>query len=292
MKIADASRMFLEASEAPRLAAAQLVANQRLLASLAERLRAAPPRSVATLGRGSSDNAATFARYLIETRVGAATASAAPSVSSLYEAHPRQKGVLVLAISQSGRSPDLLAAAKAAVAEGAFLLALVNDPASPLGRLAHQVVPLHAGDELSVAATKTFLASLCAIVQLVGLWTKEADLEAALGDLPDLLARSWALDWSAAEPPLVRAHDLYVIGRGLGLAVAQEAALKFKETCGIHAEAFSAAELHHGPMALVGPDFPVLAFVQDDETRLDVEAAAAACAARGSPVFMVGGSAG
>ena len=290
-KGARPTRLSREAAEAPAVVRAQLGANAPLIGELAERLRRSPPSAVVTLGRGSSDHAATFARYLIETRLGVMTASGAPSVSSVYDAAPALRGALCLVISQSGRSPDILAAAEAARAAGALVVALVNDADSPLAELAEITAPLLAGPELSIAATKSYIAALSAIVQLVALWSGDARLSAALAELPDLLDRAWALDWGAALEPLQGAQSLYVLGRGLGFGVAEEAALKLKETCGLHAEAFSAAEVRHGPMALVGPGFPVLAFAQGDETRAGVEAAAAAAAAQGAPVLKAGGAA-
>ena len=283
------TRLFREAAEAPGVVRAQLAANEPTLRHLAERLRRSPPRAVVTLGRGSSDHAATFARYLIETRLGVMTASAAPSVSSVYDTAPGMQGALCLAISQSGRSPDILAAAQAAREAGALVVAMVNDAASPLAEAAEVTAPLRAGPELSVAASKSYIAALSATVQLVAAWSGDVKLLAALQGLPDLLERAWALDWTAALPALKEAQSLYVLGRGLGFGVAEEAALKLKETCGLHAEAFSAAEVRHGPMALVGPGFPVLAFAQDDETRDGVEAVAAAAAAQGAPVMKAGG---
>ena len=283
------TRLFREAAEAPGVVRAQLAANEPTLRHLAERLRRSPPRAVVTLGRGSSDHAATFARYLIETRLGVMTASAAPSVSSVYDTAPGMQGALCLAISQSGRSPDILAAAQAAREAGALVVAMVNDAASPLAEAAEVTAPLRAGPELSVAASKSYIAALSATVQLVAAWSGDAKLLAALQGLPNLLERAWALDWTAALPALKEAQSLYVLGRGLGFGVAEEAALKLKETCGLHAEAFSAAEVRHGPMALVGPGFPVLAFAQDDETRDGVEAVAAAAAAQGAPVMKAGG---
>ena len=281
--------MFREASESPGRVRAQLEANAPAVLALTERLRRAPPRVVLTYGRGSSDHAATYARYLMETRLGVITASAPPSVSSVYDAAPDMAGTLCLVISQSGRSPDLLAAAHAAAEAGALVVAIVNDEASPLARIAEAVLPLRAGPELSVAATKSFIAALAAILQLTAHWSRDQDLIRATEGLPDLLESAWRLDWSAALAPLARAQSLYVLGRGIGFGVAEEAALKLKETCGLHAEAFSSAELRHGPMALVGPNFPVLAFAQDDETLEGVEAAARACAAQGAPVFLAGG---
>ena len=283
------TRLASEAAEAPAVVRAQLAANAPLFAALAERLRASPPPAVVTLGRGSSDHAATFARYLIETRLGVMTASSPPSVSSVYDVAPGMQGALCLAVSQSGRSPDILAAAEAARDRGALVVALVNDAASPLADLAEVTAPLLAGPELSVAATKSYIAALSAVVQLVAAWSGDAKLRAALDALPELLERAWRLDWSAALAPLQDAQSLFVLGRGLGFGVAEEAALKLKETCGIHAEAFSAAEVLHGPMALVRPGFPVLAFAQGDETREGVEVAAAAAAAQGAPVMKAGG---
>ncbi len=285
------TRLSREASESPAVVRAQLAANAPLIRELADRLKRAPPPAVVTLGRGSSDHAATFARYLIETRLGVMTASGAPSVSSVYDAATGLRGALCLVISQSGRSPDILAAAQAAREAGALVVALVNNAASPLAELAEVTIPLLAGPELSVAATKSYIAALSAAVQLAAYWSGDAKLSAALATLPDLLERAWALDWSAAIAPLQGAQSLYVLGRGLGFGVAEEAALKLKETCGLHAEAFSAAEVRHGPMALVGPGFPVLAFAQGDETREGVEAAAAAAAGQGAPVLKAGGRA-
>jgi glucosamine--fructose-6-phosphate aminotransferase (isomerizing) len=270
--------------------ASQLSHNAPLIAALAASLRERPPRAVVTIARGSSDNAATYARYLLETRLGVLTASAPPSVNSVYGATPDMADTLVIVISQSGRSPDLLAAAEAAAQTGARVVALVNDEASPLAGLAGLTIPLAAGAERSVAATKSFIAALGAVAQLVAHWSEDDSLKAGLDALPGTLVSAWALDWSAALPTMTRADHLYVVGRGAGLAVAQEAALKFKETCGLHAEAFSAAEIRHGPMALAGAAFPVLAFVPSDESRSGVEEMVAALRAQGATVLTVGGA--
>jgi glutamine---fructose-6-phosphate transaminase (isomerizing) len=280
--------MFREAAQAADVVREQQHANAARLARLGARLRATPPRAVVTCARGSSDHAATFARYLIETRLRVLTSSAAPSVSSVYEAATDLAGTVVLAISQSGASPDLLATVASARAAGARIVALVNAASSPLAQLADDLVPLHAGPERSVAATKSYIASLAALVQLVASWADDAELAAALGAAPSLLERAWRLDWSSAVTRLTHANNLYVIGRGTGLAIAQEAALKFKETCGLHAEAVSAAELRHGPMALVRDGFPLLMFAQDDETRAGVVQLAAELAARRADVLIAG----
>jgi len=250
--------MESEAAEAHLVAERQLADNAEV-ARLGERLRRLGPSLVITCARGSSDHAATYAKYLIETRAGTPVSSFAPSTSSLYATPWRHfEATLFLAISQSGRSPDLLVSAQAARDAGALVVAIVNDPGSPLAEVAELTLPLQAGPERSVAATKSFIASLLVIMRIVAAWTGADDLERAALDVPAALRGAWALDWSSAILPLSAASSLFVVGRGLNLAVAQEAALKLKETCGLHAEAFSAAEVRHGPAALVGPDFPVL----------------------------------
>ncbi len=185
-----------------------------------------------TCARGSSDHAATYAKYLIETRAGVLTASAAPSVSSVYGIAQDLRSCLFIALSQSGRSPDLLAAVAAAKSSGATVLAICNSPDSPLVAASDLVMDVRAGRETSVAATKSFIATLAAIVRLVAAWTGDGDLTSNVDRLPQLLESSWALDWSTALAPLAVAEHLYVVGRGLGLGSAQEVALKCKETCG------------------------------------------------------------
>jgi len=281
--------MFNEAAQTADVVAAQFARNRATVESLAASLRASPPPFVVTCARGSSDHAATYAKYLFETQLGIVTASASPSVGSVYESPLALRGALYLVISQSGKSPDLLRNAEAAKAAGARVVALVNVEDSPLAQLAETVIPLGAGPERSVAATKSYLASLAAILQLGALWKQDPALIAALDALPGALRQAWNADWRALTDGLAEAHNLFVLGRGLGLAAAQEAALKFKETCGLHAEAYSSAEVKHGPMALVGPGFPVLAFAQPDETGAGTRALATEFRERGAQVWLVDG---
>jgi glucosamine--fructose-6-phosphate aminotransferase (isomerizing) len=280
--------MFEEAADASNAVRAQLQCESAAMRALGAELRKLNPRAVITCARGSSDHAATYAKYLIETHAQVLTASAAPSVSSVYGVTQDVRGCLFIAISQSGRSPDLLASVASAKASGATVLALCNSADSPLMAAADLAIELNAGPEKSVAATKSYLASLAAIAQLVAAWKEDAQLNAALAQLPDLMDRSWALDWSAALPELESAENLYVVGRGLGLSAAQEVALKCKETCGIHAEAFSSAELRHGPFALLRQGFPALLLAQHDGTRPGIEALAVELVRRGVPVLLAG----
>ncbi len=176
--------MFLEAQSASDAVRAQLREDAKEIAALGAVIRTLAPRAVVTCARGSSDHAATYAKYLIETRARVLTASAAPSVSSVYGIDQDLRGCLFLAISQSGRSPDLLASVTAAKKSGATVIALCNVSDAPLVSAADHVVPLRAGPELSVAATKSYLASLAAIARLVAAWTENAALHRALNELP------------------------------------------------------------------------------------------------------------
>jgi glucosamine--fructose-6-phosphate aminotransferase (isomerizing) len=280
------TRMAGEAHESHAAVARQLAANEAIVSALAQSLRARPPRFIVTSARGSSDHAATFAKYVFETQVGLFTASASPSVSSVYAARQNLEGALYLAISQSGKSPDLVRHAQSARAAGARVVALVNQADSPLADVAETVIPLHAGAEISVAATKSYICSLAAILHLAARWRDDAVLLDALLAVPDGLQRGWNLDWSPLVDGLADARNLFVIGRGFGFGAALEAALKFKETCALHAEAFSAAEVRHGPMALVGDGFPVLFFSQNDDTRAGTLALAREFRERGARVLV------
>lgn len=287
----ESTKMFQEAGASAPLAATQWAANAPIAASLGALLRRHRPRAIITIARGSSDHAATYARYLIETRLGILTSSLAPSISSVYQAKLDLDDVVCLAVSQSGRSPDLIKSVETAKAGGALVIALVNAPDSPLAAIADHTLPVIAGPELSVAATKSFILTLTAVLQLVVEWTGDKVLGEAVATLPAQLAEAWRQDWSDAVAQLAPARNLFVVGRGLGFGIACEAALKFKETCGLHAEAFSSAEVQHGPMALVDQDFPVLAFAQQDETLPGLVALARSFAERGARVLLAGSEA-
>jgi glucosamine--fructose-6-phosphate aminotransferase (isomerizing) len=281
----ESTFLYREAAEAADAVARQLEHNDACVHRLAQALRDSPPPFVVTCARGSSDHAATYAKYVIETQTGCATASASPSVESVYAVPLRLRGALYIVISQSGASPDLLRSAEAAREAGARVVALVNAEGSPLAALADTVIPLRAGIEQSVAASKSFIGSLAAILHLVAHWRADAALLRGLHDLPEQLRRAFALDWSPLVDGLAGMHDLFVLGRGYGLGAAQEAALKLKETCALHAEAFSSAEVRHGPMELVGPDLPVLLFAQADDALAGVLATAEDFRKRGATVW-------
>ena len=270
-----------ETLQAAEGAERQLERARPVLDELARRLRARPPSLVVTCARGSSDHAATYGKYVLETATGCVVASGAPSLASIYARPLSLAEALVIAISQSGRTPDLLELVAGARRAGALVVAIVNDEASPLAAQAELVVPLCAGEEHAVAATKSFLLSCLALVQLAGAWTGDAVLLDAAARAPDVL-RSPA---PVSLAPLAAASSLYVVARGPGFGCALELALKLKETCRLHAEAFSTAEVQHGPIALVGPGFPVLAVTQDDATAPGTRATLARLSALGAQVL-------
>ncbi len=284
-----ATQMAQEAREAPARAAEQLRRNAGLMREVGRRMRALSPPFAATLARGSSDQAAAFAKFLLEMHAGIPTLSHAPSVGSLYHAtSPRFDGVPMIAISQSGRSPDLIAAAQDAKGKGAVVIALVNDTASPLAELAEIVIPVHAGPETSVAATKSFVCTLVALTHLVAEWSQDAGLLAALERTGTVLEAAAQADRTGAVPLLHGASHMLVLGRGPTLPIAGEAALKLKETSSLHAEAFSSAEVAHGPMTLVGHGDPVLVLAPLDAARTGLRERLEDFAARGAQVIGAG----
>jgi glutamine---fructose-6-phosphate transaminase (isomerizing) len=260
------TEMAREAAQTANVAERQLERCGPGFAALGRRLRELRPQVVVTCARGSSDHAATYGQYLLSTRLGIPVASMGPSVATVYGTALQLKGQLFIAVSQSGRSPDLLQLTCAARTAGALTVALVNDEESPLADLAEVTLPLCAGPERSVAATKSYLTALVAFLQLAAHWSDDPALHASVAAVPATLRAAAGLDWFPALRSLEPARNMFVIGRGLGMGAALELALKFKETCRLHAEAFSAAEVSHGPLALAGPGFPVLALGQDDRS--------------------------
>lgn len=252
------SLMRAEAQEAPQAVARLLAQDEALYAALARHLRDDPPASVLTVARGSSDHAAQYLGYLVMARLGRLVTSLPMSLVTLHPPRLQRQGVLAMALSQSGRSPDLVAPISYFNEGGARTVVLVNEVESPLAAAARWVLPLHAGPERSVAATKSFIAQMVAGARLVASWEDAPALTAAVAALPASLDAAAKIEWPAAIETLQGADRLYVIGRGTGLSVALEAALKLKEVCGLQAEAFSGAELQHGPMSLVEAGYPVL----------------------------------
>ncbi|WP_111932381.1 SIS domain-containing protein [Paraburkholderia bryophila] len=277
--------MLKEALASAETVAAQLTDTSRVEA-LAAKLAQQPRHVALTVARGSSDHAASYFASLTMSRLGVPVASLPMSVATLQQAPLQVRDQLALAFSQSGKSPDLVGTMQALREAGALTVAAVNAPSSPLADACEWHLPLVAGPELSVAATKSYIAMLSISAQLVAHWQQDADLLAALNTLPDALRTAGTLDWSQAVDELRGVERMIVIGRGLGLAIAQEAALKLKETSGIQAEAFSSAEVRHGPMELIDRDYPLLVFAPRGPEQAGLLQLARDMRARGANVLL------
>jgi len=258
------TQMVLEVLSAPAVLVRQWQENQSVWEAIAYRLKQSSPPFVMTVARGSSDHATMYAKYLFEIQVGWVTASAAPSIYTIYKRKLSLKNVLVLAISQSGQSPDLIEVMRSARKQGAITVALVNEVVSPLAKAAEYVVPLWAGPETAVAATKSYVSSLFALLHFVAIYQADRTLMKALDQLPERLSDAECCQWDQFISSYSTVNDALIIARGYSFPVALEVALKFKETCVLHAEAFSSAEVLHGPFALIKPDYPVLVLGQKD----------------------------
>ncbi|AXL52633.1 iron dicitrate transport regulator FecR [Paraburkholderia caffeinilytica] len=277
--------MLKEALASAETVAAQLAEPSRV-EKLAAKLAQQPRHVALTVARGSSDHAASYFASLTMSRLGVPVASLPMSVATLQQAPLQVRDQLALAFSQSGKSPDLVGTMEALRKAGALTVAAVNAPGSPLADACEFHLPLVAGPELSVAATKSYIAMLSISAQLVAHWQKDDALLGALNTLPDALHAAGTLDWSNAVDELRGIERMIVIGRGLGLAIAQEAALKLKETSGIQAEAFSSAEVRHGPMELIDRDYPLLVFAPRGPEQAGLLQLARDMQARGARVLL------
>lgn len=286
--MAAETAMAREIAQAPDAVARLLDEERDSFIKLGRRLRDLDPAVVVTCARGSSDHAAGFFKYGLEIQLGVPVASMGPSVASIYNAPLRLKGGVLLSISQSGQSPDIVALQAAAKRAGALTIAVVNQSGSPLAEEADIVVPMHAGPEKSVAATKSFVASTVAVAAIIAAWSEDRALQAALDALPGRLAEACTQDWTPALEPLVSARSLFVLGRGPSYPIAQETALKFKETMSLHAEAFSAAEVMHGPLSLVRAGFRIFAFNPPDASQDAMSSVLERLRAAGAEVFVAG----
>ena len=284
----EISHMAREVAEIPEAARRFLTLSAGATARAAVAMREADPAVIVTVARGSSDHAATYLQYAIELLAGIPVASVGPSIASIYHRPLRLARAACIGISQSGESPDIVEMMRGAAVGGALTVAVTNQAESPLAQASAHTLALQAGPEKSVAATKTFVASALAGLALLAEWQDDAALRHAVAGLPDAFGQALGLDWSPLSDRLSRAQSLYVLGRGPAFAIANEAALKFKETCGLHAESFSAAEVLHGPSAIVQAQFPVLALGVEDAALPRLTETTARLAAQGADVFLTG----
>ena len=276
--------MEREAREAPQRIRQQLEQNQKAVIELGEKLRTLAPKFVFMVGRGSSDHAGVFGKYLIEVETGTPVVAAAPSVNSVYGSEVNLVGSVVIVISQSGSSPDILSQAKLAKKQGALCIALVNVEDSPLAQIADVVMALNVGEEKAVAATKSYLATLSALLQLVAYWKNDQSLIDQVNMLPEVLSQTVDEEVQLKAESLTDVDHLVVMGRGFGYALSREVALKLKEVCGIQAESFSSAEFLHGPVTLVSGGLDIISLDIDDESKPSHDEQIAEVTSRGATV--------
>lgn len=252
--------MLREIREAPQVTARLLDLEWPRIRALGARLRRREPVGVCLAARGSSDNAAVYGKYVLEAGVGVPVTLAAPSVVTLLGGRPGSPRTVTIGISQSGESPDIVAVLNASRTRGALTVAITNRSRSPLARAAHEVILTHAGDEQSVAATKTYLAQLLVLALLGAAWAGDRRIERDVAVLPDAQSEVLAQEgeFAGAAQHYGRMRACIVAARGYDFATARELALKLMETCYVAALPLSSADLLHGPIALVEHDFPVL----------------------------------
>lgn len=283
--------MARETAEIPA-AAERLLARPGVFAAIVERIEQVNPRIVVFCGRGSSGHVGVYLRYLFEVRLGLLASAAAPSVVTAYRRPPELRDALFIVVSQSGRSPDLVNATQVARQLGALTLAIVNDENSPAAATSELVLPIGAGTEDAVAATKTVVLSMIAGAQLVAALARDDDLDDSLQHLPLRLSGALACDWSAWADSAAGAAAAFVVGRGYGLGCVREIALKVAEILRVPTLGYSAAELRHGPRASITPATPVLVLRQNDQAAATVDEIVRDLHDAGDRVFTAGGAAG
>lgn len=279
------TRMRREIDEIPAAVDRLLTHGQADIAAVADVARDLDPTFIVTVARGSSDHVCTYLKYASEIVLGVPVASVGPSIGSVYDSVLKLQNGLCLSVSQSGKSPDILAMARNAGRDGAMTVALTNDAQSPLAKASTYPIDIQAGPELSVAATKTFVTSAVAGLWLLAEWSKDAALLSAIRALPQQLDAATKISWPEVRAAIGENSSLFTLGRGQALAVSNEAALKFKETCQLHAESYSSAEVLHGPVSIVQDGFPVLGFAAADAAEMPLSEVADAISAKGAQVF-------
>ncbi len=277
--------MRREILDIPEAAECLLTDGLASIQSAAKDLRSIDPRFVTTVARGSSDHASTLVKYACELSLGLPVASIGPSVASIFAVPLRLADSASIIISQSGKSPDIVKLAQAATEQGSLSIAITNETSSPLAAACNHTIHIKAGVEASVAATKTFVTSALAGLAVLAYWKQDHTLIAALEALPAHLEKAVNYDWPEFRNALKGHDSLYVLGRGPSLAISNEAALKFKETCQLHAESYSSAEVLHGPVSIVEQGYPVLAMVSQDAAEDSINAVADQLAGQGASVF-------
>lgn len=292
MSMQAQTHMRREILEIPEATETLLTNGAGAMKAAASALGACDPRFMITVARGSSDHAATYFKYSSELLAGIPVASVGPSIASIYNRTLKLQGSACIAVSQSGKSPDIVRMTEMAAEQGALTFALTNHSGSDLAKVSSHTLNLHAGAEVSVAATKTFVTSVVSAIWLMAEWQKDEGLLRAIRALPETLRTAAEQDWSALAEQIASRQSLYCLGRGPAVAFSNEAALKFKETSQLHAESYSSAEVLHGPVSIVDRGFPVIALTAADRAEQSLVDVADALAGKGASVFVTSGKAG
>ncbi len=280
----NTTQMRREINEIPDAIDRLLTDDAGAIKAAAAAARAHDPLFLISVARGSSDHACSYLKYASELLLGLPMASVGPSVKSIYDVDMRCNRALCISVSQSGQSPDIVQLTKSLTKGGAYSVAITNNTGSALAAAASSTLPIHAGPELSVAATKTFVTSLVTGLWLLAEIKQDEDLLASIRGLPEVLHHAVSCDWGAVVEA-IDGQSLFTLGRGMSWAISNEAALKFKETCQIHAESYSSAEVLHGPVSIVDQGFPVLVFASGDAAEANITEVADALSSKGARVF-------
>ncbi|MDB2423202.1 SIS domain-containing protein [Paracoccaceae bacterium] len=280
------THMYREIREIPDATRRLLSEGREAIEIAADDLRHTAPQFISTVARGSSDHAATYFKYASELTLGLPVASIGPSISSIYGADLLLGNSACIGISQSGQSPDIVKMTQSATKQGTLTVAITNEPASPLADACKHTIPIHAGTERSVAATKTFVTSAVAGLSLLAHWKQDKHLLEAIEKLPKHLENAAFYDWPELRHSLGDHGSLFVLGRGLSYAISNESALKFKETCQIHAGSYSSAEVLHGPVSIVEPGYPVLALASRDASEDSIASVVDELTQKGAVTFI------
>lgn len=285
----EQSFLYREIHQQPDVLAKLLAAERATITALAEAIRAREISQVVIAARGTSDNAGRYAQYLLGAVNGMLVTLATPSLFSIYRQPPKLGNALVLGISQSGKSPDIVSVLAEAKKQGALTAAITNQPESDLAQHADFTIALHAGAEKSVAATKTYTAELTAIAMLSTALAADGDMWSALETLPRAMA-----DTLARNPQLAAGVERYrymqhcvVIGRGFNYATAFELALKLKELTYTIVEPYSSADFQHGPLAVIETGFPVMVVAPAGAVLSEMQSFIQTVKARGAEVVVV-----
>ncbi|NPA27014.1 MAG: SIS domain-containing protein [Chloroflexi bacterium] len=286
---ADTPYLYQEIFAQPQVLTTLLLEESERAKAIVQAARDRDIRMIVMAARGSSDNAALYGKYLFGAMVGLPVAMATPSLFTLYQRPPRLAGTLVVGISQSGQSTDIVTVVETAAQQGAMTLAITNDPDSPLAQVAEFVLPLHAGEERSIAATKTYTAQLMALALLATHWAENKTAWRELTAVPAAVSQALSLaDNVARMTERYRyMNTCVVIGRGYNYATAYEIALKLKELTYVVAEPYSSADFQHGPIAVIGDGFPVLLIAPQGRVHPEIQRLAERLRERGAELLAI-----